>query len=302
MKPNLLLFTALLGGSLLLVRCGDSSTSDDGGINKVKPKDTVPNTMNFQMNGKIFSIPSPFLTASLIKKSGVPFNQELLNTPDNYTNYSTNFHKALNLGVYGADLGYLTMFDKTEESAPSYITATQKLSEELGMADIFSPDLVDRLTNNIGEKDSLMVLVAEAYQSGDSYLKTNEKNDIAALILAGGWIESIYFAVGAIEAKKVEDLVNRIGEQKTTLQNLIELLEYYANDDSYSNLASELKDLYAEFDAVEFTYTFNQPETKADQNLTVIKSNTKVTLSDDTLKSISEKVKNIRKQIVEASL
>lgn len=301
MKQNLLYFLSFLAVSGLATSCGDSSTKEEKELTEVNTNDVNQN-LNVNLGGKIFSIPSPFLTAELIKKSGVPFNQEMLNPANNHGNYSTNFHKALNLGIYGADLGYLTMFDKTEDAAPSYITSVQKLADELGMGGAFSTELIDRLSNNLGVKDSLMVLVSDAYQAGDNYLKTNDKNDMAALILAGGWVESIYFAIISIESKKTDELVNRIGEQKSTLENLIQLLEYYANDDSYGNLATELKDLFTEFENVEFTYTFNQPETKADQQLTIIKSSTKVNLSDDNLKSIGEKVKNIRNQIVEASL
>lgn len=301
MKPNLLYFALLVAIPASLTGCGESSTEGEKELTEVDPKE-VENNMNVNLGGKIFSIPSPFLTAELIKKNGVPFNQDMLNPASNHGNYSTNFHKALNLGIYGADLGYLTMFEKTEDAAPSYITSVQKLADELGMGGAFSTELIDRLSNNLGVKDSLMVLVSDAYQAGDNYLKTNDKNDMAALILAGGWIESLYFAVLSIEAKKSDELVNRVGEQKSTLESLIQLLEYYANDDSYSNLATELKDLFTEFENVEFTYTFNEPETKADQQLTVIKSSTKVNLTEDNLKAIGEKVKNIRKQIVDASL
>jgi uncharacterized coiled-coil protein SlyX len=170
------------------------------------------------------------------------------------------------------------------------------------MGAAFNKDLIDRFTNNLENKDSLMVLVSDAYTEGDKFLKNNDKNDIAGLILAGGWIEALYFSTSATAEKKSSDLIARIGEQKATLDNLIQLLETYGNDESYSNLANELKDLYSEFENVQFNYTFNEPETVADKNLTIVKCKTTVNLTDENLKAISEKIKNIRQQIVEASL
>lgn len=295
-KMYLLAFAAGMG----LVACGGSETDGqltDPDLGKI---DTTSN-MNLNLGGKLFSIPSPFQTATLIKNSGASFNSSLLNPVGNKDNYSTNFHKALNLGIYGTDMGYLTIYEKTDD-APALISAVQKMADDLGMGAAFNKDLLDRFTNNLENKDSLMVLVSDAYTEGDRFLKNNDKNDIAGLILAGGWIEALYFSTSAVTEKKTTEMVEQIGQQKATLNNLIEFLDTYSNEESYSNLASELKDLYSEFENIEFTYTFNEPEVIPEKDLTIIKSKTTVNLTDENLKAISEKIKNIRQQIVEASL
>lgn len=296
-KAILVFGTAL---SLGLVACGGSET-DKSMTDPDMGKIDTTNNMNLNLGGKLFSIPSPFQTATLIKNSGAAFNSSLLNPVGNKDNYSTNFHKALNLGIYGADLGYLTIYEKTDD-APSLISAVQKMADDLGMGGAFNKDLIDRFTNNLENKDSLMVLVSDAYTEGDRFLKNNDKNDIAGLVLAGGWIEALYFSTSAVNEKRTDMMIEQIGQQKATLDNLIQLLETYGNDESYSNLANELKDLYSEFQNIQFNYVFNAPEVVADKNLTVIKSKTTVTLTDENLKAISEKIKNIRQQIVEASL
>ncbi len=301
MKQTTKIYFLGLALSLGLMACGgsdtDTSEMQDPDLGKI---DTT-NNMNMNIGGKLFSIPSPFQTATLIKNSGAPFNSSLLNPVGNKENYSTNFHKALNLGIYGADMGYLTIYEKTDD-APALISAVQKMADELGMGGAFNKELLERFTNNLEEKDSLMVLVSDAYTEGDRFLKNNDKNDIAGLILAGGWIEALYFSTSAVMEKKSTEMIEQIGQQKATLDNLIQLIETYGNDESYSNLANELKDLYSEFENVQFNYTFNAPEVVADKNLTVIKSKTTVNLTDENLKAISEKIKNIRQQIVEASL
>lgn len=301
MKKTRNIFFLLSGMSLGFASCGGSQT-DDKDINKIDPdKVDTTNPMGVTIGGKIFSIPSPFQTSTMIKNSGASYNSSLLNPVSNKDNYSTNFHKALNLGIYGADMGYMTIYEKTDE-APALISAVQKMADDLGMGAAFNQGLIDRFTNNLENKDSLMVLVADAYTEGDRFLKNNDKNDVAGLILAGGWIEALYFSTTAALEKKTNELIDGIGQQKATLDNLIQLLETYGNNESYGNLANELTDLYHEFENVQFNYVFNQPETREAENMTVIKSRTTVTLTEENLKAISEKIKNIRKQIVDASL
>lgn len=287
--------------SLVLASCGDSETKTTDPT-KVDP-DVIdsPETQGFTINGKLFSIPSPFQTAELIKNSGAPYDAGMLNSPNNTANYSTRFHKALNLGVYGADLGYVTMYDNTNE-ALSYLNSVQSLSEDLDVGSAFSKDLIDRFSANLGVKDSMLGLVSDAYRAGDEYLKTNDRHDVAALILAGGWIEALYFAIEVANDNKNQAIIDRVGEQKTTLGNLIEMLENYNNEESYNTLIEELRDLYTEFENIQFTYSFVKPETDKEHQTTTIKCSNKVTVTDENLAAISEKVKALRTKIVDSTL
>lgn len=287
--------------AIAIASCGTSDTTEDP-ITNVDPDvlDTASGIVA-TINGKIFSIPSPFQTADLIKKSGAPYNADLLNSPANTVNYSTKFNKALNLGIYGADLGYATMYDNNNE-ALSYLSSVEQLSKELDMGGAFSESIMDRFSENMGNQDSMLVIVSDAYQAGDEYLKNNERDQEAGLILTGGWIEALYFATATLEAKKDQNLINRIGEQKTTLDNLIEMLEQYNNEESYANLITELRDLFFEFDNVEYTYSYVKPETDEAKQLTTIRCKSEVKISDENLQAITEKIKNIRTKIIESAL
>jgi hypothetical protein len=159
MKPTTKIYYFGLALSLGLMACGGSETDSTEMTDPNMSKIDTTNNMNLNLGGKLFSIPSPFQTATLIKNSGAPFNSSLLNPVGNKDNYSTNFHKALNLGIYGADMGYLTIYEKTDD-APALIAAVQKMADDLGMGGAFNKELIDRFTNNLEQKDSLMVLVS----------------------------------------------------------------------------------------------------------------------------------------------
>lgn len=293
----------ILGSSMVLTGCGESETKKDDVTDVDKEIVDDPGTdMNVKLGGHFFSIPSPFETANLLKESGAPFDNDMINSADNASNYTTDFYKALNLGIYGADLGYITIYNNNSNDAISYLTAVQKLAEEVRVGGAFDKSMIDRFSQNMGKQDSMLVLVSDAYRAGDQYLKNNDKADVASLILAGGWIEALHFATEIGVKHKNSDVISRIGEQKTTLENLIQLLREYSSQEDYVLLADELQALYEEFGAIEYSYEFKEPSHDVENMTTTIKSKREVKVSDEALQIIADKVKDIRNKIVESSL
>ena len=50
-----------------------------------------------------------------------------------------------------------------------------------------------RFQGNMENRDSLLIMVSQLNSLSDEYLKENESEDVSALILYGGWVESLYF-------------------------------------------------------------------------------------------------------------
>ena len=132
----------------------------------------------------------------------------------------------------------------------------------------------------------------------DRYLKENDQNDVGGLILAGGWIESIYFASNAVEMTGNIDIKQRIAEQKTTVYNLMQLLMPYYSNPEFALLIDELNELNDLYEQVESTYTFIKPTVDIDNKTTTINSTTTVDISDDQLKAISDKILKMRLDII----
>jgi len=283
--------------------CGDSEKDGEGesvidSIDTVLQDSIGGNENVFMIGCQIFSIPSPVQTAFLIKDVGVSFNSDYINPAENAVNYSSNFSKALNLGVYGADLGYLTIYDQTD-GALKYLKSVRGLSKDLGLEGAFDEKLAERFSSNIGNQDSMLVFVSDAYKNSDNYLKNNDKDDVAALVLAGGWIESIYIAADAAVSTNNPQLIERLGDQKNALASLIAMLGQYNNDTDYEDLIIELEDLYSIFEGITYTYEYVPPVTDESNKLTVIKSKHTVDIADGDLEAIIEKIESIRTEIVE---
>ena len=137
----------------------------------------------------------------------------MLSPTSNASNLSNSARKALNAGFYEADMGCAQIYDQTQD-AISYMAITKQLSAELGMTNIFDETMITRFEANLGNQDSLLALVSDAFKSADSYLKNNEQNDLSVLILAGGWIETLHFANNIVKINDDQNIKNRIEEQK----------------------------------------------------------------------------------------
>ena len=155
-----------------------------------------------------------------------------------------------------------------------------------------------RFETNIGKKDSIIALVSDAYRASDAYLKDSKRSEVGALILAGGWIESMHFATEILKTKSSQDVQNRIGEQRTSVNSLIKLLASF-NKPEYEALIKEFKALSALFENIEIKYTFIEPTTQVDKKLTIVNSKTEVKITPEQIKAISDQIAVIRKGIVQ---
>lgn len=282
---------------------GCKPANNDKETEETEDSAAVVSDQLIRVDNILFSLPSPIQIAMLIKKSGANYDRVMLNTTKTVKNYTTNFSKALNLGVYGADMGYVTIYEQTQD-ALSYMAAIKTLAEGLGIAGSFEKSTMERFEKNIGVKDSILAIITDAFRKSDSFLKSNQRKDIGALVITGGWIEALYYATNTAKKTPDQELKNRIGEQKNTLGNLIKLTtEFSYNDDGtpnkeFSDLANSLIDLSNIFETIEFTYTYEKPTIDSVNKVTTINSRSEVKLSAETLNQITEKIKTIRNQII----
>lgn len=288
-------FGALLLSTAFLVSCVDES--DNVEQNPVPVADPSGEGLNGQIvkfDGEIFSIPSPVQTAILIKNSGIEYNEDLLNDIDNSDKYINQFQKAMNMGVYGADLAYLSNFNNTSMSV-DYFNTIEGLAEDLGIKNNIDAGILIRFNENLEISDSLYSLNAELYREANKYLQDNERNDAASLILAGGWIEALHISIDA--ASHDEVVRKRVGEQRSALQSLVTLLGKF-EDSQVMEIREGLTNLVGVYEDMETSYTYVKPITDVDGRTTYLNSKTEVTISDLHLSQIKEQVEAIRNTII----
>jgi hypothetical protein len=294
MKHIKLITLSIATTAIALTSCTENGTDD-----VKKEQDTVAqNAMNSEARKVFYSLPSPMELSSLLQKSGSRFDKSNLHDLKAVEHYNTNDARALNLGIYGADLSYTSVFDQTQETM-QYLKAAQKLSDALGISSAFNKDVVERIQTNMNNKDSLMNIISDSYLETDAFLNENERQNISALIISGGWIEGLYLASKmAFNAPKNDVLLGRIAEQKLSLDNLLGLLSAYQQHASIKDLSTQLNELKVIFGEVELQQGTTTVSVDPKSKTTTIGSDAKAnTLTEAQLKKIADKVAAIRTAI-----
>jgi hypothetical protein len=235
-------------------------------------------------------------TAILLEEINAPFNEVYLNSLDNAGNYTTEYKRALNLGIYGTDLGYLTIY-KQNSLALKYLSSIEKITSDLGLEGAFDKNFMSRFEKNSTNKDSMMVIVSDAFKKSDNFLKSNDRKQVSALILVGGWIESLYLACEINREHSNNKIMERIGEQRETLITIVEILEKYNKSGTNDALIADMKDLQGYFNEILIEYDFVQPKTDARNHITTLQHKTNVKMDTNLLNFINDKIRNIREKI-----
>lgn len=244
-----------------------------------------------------YSLPSPIETAMLIRRSGVEFDPELLNRTENYANYTTTLKKALNLGIYCADLSYASIFDQTQTTV-QYMGISKILAQELDILSAIDESIVRRLEANVNHRDSIMDIISETFMNSDSYLKENGRPETAALMLTGGWVEGLYIAVRSADKNGSDDLVDRIIDQKISLGSVLQLLESYKGDPNVARVYADIQKIAGVFESFDVVYSHIETLTDPDDRSTVLKARTEVFKSANALKSLDRVVDSLRNAYV----
>lgn len=302
-KLNLKTFVILTISILFFSSCNNQSGADDANDqtieNEVLEEIDSSNSQIYKFDNTLFSIPSPYEISILMKNNNIEFNQNIINSVGNAQTYTDNFKKSLNLGVYGADLAYLNMNKQIPEAA-KYFATIKITSEELQLSGAFDANTIRRIENNLGNEDSLLFILSKAYKNTDKYLKENNRQEIGVLVLTGGWIESVYFLAQVAQETQNKEIINRLGEQKYPLDNLIKILSpFYNISEQYSTLIESLIDLAYIFDGIDVEYVYEEPITDVKNKTTSINSESHLIMNAEHINLISEKVVKIRTDITD---
>ncbi|MBI4645727.1 MAG: hypothetical protein HY738_03780 [Bacteroidia bacterium] len=283
----------------IFLSCKNGAKTDDSLLDDSDNQDEIIDTGRMLKVKKIFiNIPSPIEMATIMQRAGATYESDLLNPVKNIDKYTTIAQSALNLGTYGADLSYTRMFDQIQESV-NYLAVIRKLSDRLGIPQDEGSFAVGRIEENIDNRDSLLLIISETYATADTYLKENDRGSTAALIIFGGWIEALYISTHIIDEKNPnQEIMQRIGEQKLSLENLVELMDVYKNDEAIMPYMPMLTELKSVFEGIKISYSEGKITTDTTKKLTTIGGETNVSITINNIKEIINVVDKIRAQII----
>jgi len=289
---------------LIFAACQSDKQKDTNFADEFNVPDSVINDGILEisqdaMDEIVQNISSPVEIAALIKSVGVPYSKNYLASTDHIDNYNTSFEKALGLGIYGADLGYQNMYNKTG-SVIDYIQAIKTLADGIRVGQFFDFSTLKRLVTNNQNLDSLMTISVQNFNQMDRYLNENNRSNLSSLIVAGVWIESMYLLCEVKKESPNTDLSEKIGEQKLILSNLMLVLKHYENDAKFKDLIDDFTEIQVLFNDVTITNVMGEPEMVEEDGMLVIKQNDEQTIeiSNETLFKIIDKTVEVRNKII----
>ena len=261
--------------SLFLIGCGDGSTEQTN----ESTEDSVVAVAD-QAEKLVYPLPTPLEITNMLNKAGASYILDLSNQPGNVDKYFTESQKALNLGVYGADLSYSATYNKSQETMDFFV-CTKKLRDGMDIQTPYNEDLSTRIEVNIENKDSLYDILTSSFKNTFEYLNDNGKGAISVMVLAGGWVEGLYISsqLALLNKDNNSEILQGIADQKESLDKLITLMETYKDNQDVSDVLADLNGVKASFDELK-------------------KVEDKYKMTEEVFEKINEKVEALRKKIV----
>jgi hypothetical protein len=291
-QPIYYFFIVLLAAGL--ASCG-SSSKDEKDKNSEEFNE-ANETLKKQIEDVVYNIPSPSEIPYLLQATGAEFNESLVNPRSKVDQYVTRTDKAsLNLGVYAADIGYLSSYDKTQE-AIDYLTSCKTLADNLGLIGTFDAEVIQKFEQNISNKDSLTHLLDKTIKRTESYLNDDNRNKLSSLVIAGSFIEGLYISTGVIRSYPknilpddkrnlvLTPIMRIVLEQRKSVTDLLKMLNAVDQTDPVTAIISELKSLEKAYAALNIEEQIKN--NRAD-----------LVLTDKNLEEITNIVERLRKGI-----
>ena len=292
MMKNLKYLILPIATGLVLSSCGGDDNKDeiDNGVDSTKTENVDSNN---PVSETFFQVPSPGEMLTFIKMVGGKNNKNttFLNPPENQKNYTDAKGKALNFGIYSCDLSYCSIFDIGAE-ALKYFKSVKQLGDQIGVSSTIKPEIMKRLEGNVGNSDSLAVITDDVYFSSFETLENGQQGTTLALVVAGGWIESLFIATNLAKYEANSPIIERLADQKYTLENLIEFLKKHEADTNVAGVKADFEGLLAEFNKIEQKDVTTN--TKDDKGKKMLGGGKQLVVSEALYKAITDKIKTIR--------
>ncbi len=258
----------------MIFSCCSNKSNDDENFGETTETAKVVEQQKISAQNVFTSIPGPSELSELIAQTNLDYDASLLNNPENLNKYTSDNFKAINLGLYGADMVYTNVYEQSQESM-LYLKCVNSLCRSLGIAGAFDEKTADRLTNNKENKDSLLTIVSQSFNNADKFLRENQRPGTSSLMVAGGWLEGLYLSGKVAEKAKTKKLIEKMSKQRQSLQDLITLVENAKITGDATFVLDGLKDLKTSYDKIPDNTTMTD-EMLAEINIKVFKLRAKL--------------------------
>jgi hypothetical protein len=197
-------------------------------------------TIKKNIEENVYPLPTSAEVIKMLSDLEVGYIFGISNPIENSKKYFSSTKRAINMGVYGADLSYATLYN-IQQGVIDYMDAIRNLANELNMSKIYDASLYDKIKANFDNKDSLVKILTGAFNDTYVYLADNDQQPLALLVVGGAWVEGMYLTTHVSEAAyQVAGISKNLLEQKKSFELFLEITEPYNNDPIISDFVKGL--------------------------------------------------------------
>lgn len=291
-----------LSGAVFLTACGSEEPTTDPVVDQVDEvqEDITVDVESFGVDPTLdYQVPTPNEFIESVQLFGGEPNWESLSDVENVENYIDNKSKALNFGVYMADLTYASNYELGSDLLP-IMGAANSLASDLGIASALDEALSEKLNTFVaqGQADSVRTISDNTYYEAYRYLEENDRGAILAMVVAGGWIEGIYLMTNMVnDYANQGELIDAIAGQSFTVEHIYGFMNKYSDDE---NVASVMKDLQPVADVLASLELVETEEQMIEEDgVMVMTGGFSITMTEEQFNQLKEEITELRSSITE---
>jgi hypothetical protein len=235
------IFAGIILSSLIIsVACFTSCKDKAAGKQQKKVELEQVKEIEGQIEANVYPLPTSVEVIKMLTELEVGYIIGISNPVENAKKYFSSTTRAINLGTYGADLSYASLYNIQQEVL-NYMNAIRALSNELNMSQIYNEDLYEKIKQNFDNRDELVKILTTAFNDTYAYLSENDQQPLALLVVGGAWVEGMYLTTHISEAAyRVAGISRALLEQKKSFELFLEITKPYISDPSVSDFVKML--------------------------------------------------------------
>lgn len=247
-----------------------------------------------------YPIPSPEQMFGFINDAGVQYNKSLIHDFSVAENYNDPVSKSLNFGIYTADLAYAAAYQDIETTIDLY-KVVKRMGADLNIEKMMTEEMLAQVQANLQNPDSLAVIAGRSYYEAVDYLERNGQQGKLALMSLGGWVESLYITLNAIEKfDPSSETAQRIADQKITFGNLYTFLKKNEEKNGVSGAIESIQGVRAVFASLK-EEKVARSDGSAKNGKMVLSSSKSISINENQFNKLKEAINEYRIALTSAS-
>jgi hypothetical protein len=211
-----------------LTSCNSCKNRSDKNDNRIMKEQK--NMLETQIEKNVYPLPTSAEVIKMLTDLQVGYNLGISNDVDNAKKYYTSAARSINLGVYGADLSYATLYNM-DQKVIDYMDAIRTIANDLNMTKIYNAPLYDSIKKNFDNKNKLVKILTGAFDDTYAYMSDNDQQILALLVVGGAWVEGMYLTCNVNEAAySVYGISKVLIEQKKSFDLFLDVTKPYVED------------------------------------------------------------------------